>query len=181
MSSISPQIKLSPTKLKEKNSIRILGIDPGYGRMGYGIIEDKNGKLQAIDYGCVETLKSDDRASRLCELRDKCSRLIADAKPDIAGIETLFFSKNVKTALAVGEARGVLLLTLADHALPISELSPQEVKMAVTGYGKAEKGQVQKMVAKILGLSKIPKPDDAADALALAIAVAQMRKFLMKM
>ena len=170
-----------PAHLGERSVARILGLDPGYGRLGYGCIEETKGKLHAVEFGCIETPKGEDHAMRLREVHEQLGDLLQRLKPSVVGVESLFFSKNVKTALAVGEARGVILLTLAQHNLSVAELSPQEVKMAVTGYGKAEKRQVQQMVMKILGLAKPPQPDDAADALALAIALSAMQKFLSKM
>ncbi|MBI4133118.1 crossover junction endodeoxyribonuclease RuvC [Candidatus Uhrbacteria bacterium] len=161
--------------------MRVLGIDPGFGRMGYGIIEEHRGGLRVLDYGCFETKPTERAGGRLRAIRDALAGLLASWKPTLAATESLFFSKNVKTALQVGEARGVILLTVAECALPLIELSPQEVKLAVTGYGNAEKSQVQRMVQRILGLPKPPKPDDAADGLALAIAAAQMRKFLRRL
>lgn len=158
--------------------VRVLGIDPGYGRLGYGVVEERRGTLRVIDYGCFETPKTETVALRLVAVKRELERLISSWKPALVATESLFFSKNVKTALQVGEARGVILVTCAEQGLPTIELSPQEVKQAVTGYGNAEKLQVQKMVQLILKLPKLPKPDDAADALALAIAAAQMRKFL---
>lgn len=176
-----PKTKTQPQQKTKSEPVRVLGIDPGFGRMGYGLIEERGGKLQALDYGCLETKKRETIAARLLELKEMLDGLLRHARPTVVAIETLFFSKNVKTALQVGEARGVILYTLADQGLPIFELSPQEVKQAVTGYGNAEKGQVGRMVQKILGLEMPPKPDDAADALALAIAAANMRRFLTKL
>ncbi|MDP2933955.1 MAG: crossover junction endodeoxyribonuclease RuvC [bacterium] len=181
MVQISSKTKSQTLKKARTESVRVLGIDPGFGRMGFGVIEETRGDLRVIDYGCLETQKTETIAQRLLELKKFIDQLVCDARPVVVAVESLFFSKNVKTALAVGEARGVILFALAEHGLPVFELSPQEVKLAVTGYGNAEKGQVQRMVQKILGLAKIPKPDDAADALALAIAAAQMRRFLNKL
>lgn len=178
-----PSPKTKPKK-KEKTVnevVRVLGIDPGFGRMGYGVIEEKRGQIKAIDYGCLETKKTETIAARLVELKITVDQLIREHQPGVVAVESLFFSKNVKTALQVGEARGVILFSIADQGLPIFEISPQEVKQAVTGYGNAEKIQVQKMVQKLLGLPKIPKPDDAADALAIAIAAAHARRFLTKL
>lgn len=173
-------IKIKPQNLRTitREKTRVLGIDPGYGRMGYGVIEEYGGALRVLDYGCFETEKAEAHAPRLLAVKQRLEKLITNWKPDLIATESLFFSKNVKTALAVGEARGVVLLTAAEHNLSLLELSPQEVKQAVTGYGNAEKQQVQKMVQMILHLPQPPKPDDAADALALAIAAAHMRKFL---
>lgn len=173
--------KTKPQKVKKKKKTektRILGIDPGYGRMGYGVIEEARGELKVIDFGCLETPKFERSELRLFEIKRFLEKLFKEHKPDLVATENLFFSKNIKTALRVGEARGVILLSVAEVDLPLFELSPQEVKQAVTGYGKATKDQVQKMVQKILDLKKMPKPDDAADALAIAITASQMRRFL---
>lgn len=139
--------------------MKILGIDPGYTLVGYGVIEDG----RALDFGCLEP------ENDLSDLHQQIEILISKHKPDALAIEKLFFSKNTKTALRVGEGRGVVLLAAAQNHLPIAEYSPMDVKIAVTGYGQAEKGQVQQMVKTLLKLEKIPKPDDAADALAVAI------------
>ncbi|MBI4280916.1 crossover junction endodeoxyribonuclease RuvC [Candidatus Uhrbacteria bacterium] len=157
---------------------RILGLDPGYGRLGYGLIEEEKGVLRPVSYGCFETAAREDRGYRLQILRSNLLALLKRHRPAVAGVEQLFFSKNVKTALGVGEARGVILLTLAEERIPVFEVSPQQVKLAVTGYGKAGKRQMQTMVAKLLGLVSPPKPDDAADALAVAMAVSQTHRTL---
>ncbi len=170
--------KIQSAKVTTVKSVRVLGIDPGFGRMGYGIVEEKRGKLCVVTYGCFESTKNETHGLRLLEIKEFLEKLYAEYKPVAAATETLFFSKNVKTALKVGEARGVILLTIAETGLSLFELSPQEVKQAVTGYGNAEKGQVARMVKQLLGLKEVPRPDDAADALAIAIAAAQMRKFL---
>ncbi len=181
MSKLEAKTKHHKQKEVTHEKIRALGIDPGFGRLGYGIVEESRSGLRVIDYGCFETRASERAGARLLAIRNRLNELIASWKPTLVATESLFFSKNVKTALAVGEARGVILLTVAEHGLPLFELSPQEVKIAVTGYGKAEKVQVQRMVTRILGLPKPPKPDDAADGLALALAALQMRRFLNKL
>jgi len=147
--------------------MRILGIDPGYTRVGYGVVEDD----QALDYGCLNP-KND-----LAILHRQILDLIKRHKPQALAIEKLFFSQNTKTAMRVGEARGVVLLAAAQAKLEIAEYSPMEVKIAVTGYGKAEKKQVQQMVKTLLKLDEIPRPDDTADALAVAICHMQSYKF----
>ena len=154
--------------------LKILGIDPGIARMGWGVVEEINQKPRAIDYGCFETSKSMDHAERLAAVQQEFTRLIKTHKPDKIAVEKLFFSKNVKTALTVGEARGVILMTCATQKVPIVEISPKEVKQALTGYGGADKQQMQKMIQLILKLKTIPKPDDAADALAIALAGARL-------
>lgn len=155
-------------------NITILGIDPGIARMGWGVVEELKGKPRAIGYGCFETTKDMGHEERLEAVHKELAQLIKKYKPDRAAVEKLFFSKNVKTALAVGEARGVILMTCAALKVPTVEISPKAVKQALTGYGGADKQQMQKMVQLMLGLKEIPKPDDAADALAIAIAGARL-------
>ena len=150
-------------------SMIILGIDPGFGRMGYGVLRVERGVERMVTCGVVETPKGD-LAPRLLAIRDGLRDLFATHHPDRVAIERLYFSKNVKTAIDVAQARGVIVLTCAEAGVPIVEPSPQDVKMAVTGYGAAEKPQVQEMVRVLLKLTAIPKPDDAADALAIAFA-----------
>lgn len=154
----------------------ILGIDPGIARLGWGIISDSNGKLLPIDFGCFETDKNESESQRLKKIDEFLVNLIASQKPDTLAIEELFFAQNSKTALTVGQARGVILLASAKSNLEIASYTPLEVKQALTGFGKAEKHQVQMMVQSILKLNKIPKPDDTADALAIAITHAFSRK-----
>ena len=153
----------------------VLGIDPGTAATGYGIVERDGSHLRLIDYGCVETLPTQTLPVRLLEIHVAVTELIVTHKPDQIGVERLFFNRNVMTAFAVGQARGVVLLAAAEHGLPVFEYGPHEVKVAVTGYGRADKGQVQRMVQMVLGMSKLPKPDDAADALAVAICLAHAR------
>ncbi len=152
----------------------ILGIDPGIARMGWGVVEDTKQNTRAIDYGCVETAKDTPHAERLLILHKALIKFLQKYKPERVAVEQLFFSKNVKTALQVGEARGVIMLTCEMERVPVVEISPKEVKVALTGYGQADKRQMQKMIQLILKLKTIPKPDDAADALAIAIAGARM-------
>jgi crossover junction endodeoxyribonuclease RuvC len=153
----------------------VLGIDPGTAATGYGIVEREGSHLRLIDYGCVETLPTQTLPVRLLQIHVAVTELIVTHKPDQIGVERLFFNRNVMTAFAVGQARGVVLLAAAEHGLPVFEYGPHEVKVAVTGYGRADKGQVQRMVQMVLGMSKLPKPDDAADALAVAICLAHAR------
>ncbi len=147
----------------------ILGIDPGIATVGYGVIQYENGRFRTIATGAIETPVGIDVENRLEIVYNDLCELIKMYSPTEMSIEELFFNTNQKTAIAVAEARGVILLAARKNNLNIAEYTPIQVKMAVTGYGRAEKKQVQEMVKIILGLPKIPKPDDAADALALAI------------
>ncbi|WP_026370154.1 crossover junction endodeoxyribonuclease RuvC [Kallotenue papyrolyticum] len=150
--------------------MRTLGIDPGTASMGWGVVEDDGqGGLRALGYGVLSTPKHLALPQRLQVLHRGLVALIEQFRPDTAGIEELFFGKNVNTALAVGHARGVALLALADASIPVQEYRPLAVKQAVVGYGHADKRQVQEMVRLTLGLEQLPRPDDAADALAIAI------------
>ena len=156
----------------------VLGIDPGTAATGYGVVERVGAKLRALDYGCLETLPTQELPARLLEIHRAVTELILTHKPVQMGVERLFFNKNVQTAFAVGQARGVVLLAAAEHGLPVFEYGPHEVKLAVTGYGRADKRQVQLMVQAVLGMAVLPRPDDAADALAVAICVAHARQGL---
>lgn len=147
----------------------ILGIDPGIADTGYGIVKEQSGKLTCLAYGTIKTAAGNKLPDRLACLYHELNDIIRRYEPQMAAVEQLFFNKNVRTALIVGQARGVALLALTENNLPILELTPSQVKQAVSSYGKATKTQVQKMVQLILGLEKLPKPDDAADALAAAI------------
>jgi len=148
---------------------KILGIDPGFGRVGWGVIEKKNGEWFAVDWGCLETSSKKDFIERLKEIHSAIGALIKKYQPEKIGVEDLFFAKNVKTAMKVGEARGVILLTCVQAGVPVSEFTPLQIKQTVTGYGRAEKGQMQKMVQLLLKIKKKITPDDAADALAAAL------------
>lgn len=148
----------------------VMGIDPGTALTGYGFIEiSDRGQLKAIDYGVISTTANEKMENRLLQLYEGLTQKILLYKPDQGAVEKLFFHTNVTTAISVGQARGVILLCLAKAGLEIAEFTPMEVKQAVVGYGGAEKKQVQLMVKAILNLESIPKPDDAADALAIAI------------
>ena len=149
----------------------ILGIDPGSARTGYGVIEKgPRSKLTCITYGCITTPQTKSSSERLLILEKELAAVLKHYPPAVAGVETLFFFKNLKTVMAVSAARGVILLTVARQKIPIYEFSPLQVKMTIAGYGRAEKKQIQSMVKEILNLPEIPKPDDAADGLAIAIA-----------
>ena len=152
----------------------ILGIDPGYGRMGYGVIHVDGPESTIVEAGCVETDSDMKFEQRLSELFTSLSTILQTHQPTLAGVEELFFSKNVKTAMRVAHARGVILLACEQYGVPIWSVSPGTVKQSVAGYGNANKQQVQLMTKTLLGLSDIPKPDDAADALAIAIAVSHI-------
>lgn len=154
----------------------ILGIDPGTATLGYGIIERTRTRLRAIDYGVVETPSSMPLPERLASIHVAVWDLIELHVPEIVAVERLFFTKNVQTAFAVGQARGVVLLAAAQHGLCVREATPNEVKVAVAGHGSAAKDQVQRMTQAVLGLSEIPEPDDAADALAIAVTIANRER-----
>ena len=149
--------------------MRILGVDPGYAIVGWGILEYENAKFSIVDFGAIITDKDTPFPKRLVEIYEDMDFVIKKYKPEALSMEKLFFQTNVKTAIDVAQARGVLLLCAENNKLPVYEYTPLQVKQAVTGYGKAEKKQVMQMTKKILGLSKVPKPDDTADALAMAI------------
>jgi len=151
--------------------MRILGIDPGLAITGWSIIDfDENGVPNAIDYGAIFTEKDLSVSQRLKEIYTDMRKILVKYKPDICGIETLLFYNNAKTAIVVGEARGVILLVIEESNLPIHEFTPLQVKSSVSGYGKADKKQVQENVKILCKLEEIPKPDDVADAIAIAIA-----------
>lgn len=153
--------------------MRILGIDPGYAIVGYGIVEARQGVYKPLEYGAITTEAGVDFPLRLREIYEGMGEILAQWKPAAVSVEKLFFTNNKTTGIAVAEARGVVLLALAQAGVPLFEYTPMQVKQAVTGYGKALKPQVQEMTRRLLKLSEIPKPDDAADALALAICHGQ--------
>ena len=152
--------------------MKVLGIDPGTAALGYGIVEQTGGRLREIDHGCLTTSPDLPLPERLLAIHALVDELIALHEPDLMGVERLFFSRNVQTAMGVGQARGVILLAAAQHGTPVREATPNEVKSAIAGYGAADKEQVQRMVQLVLGMSELPRPDDAADALAIAAWVA---------
>lgn len=155
----------------------IIGIDPGTAITGYGVIEINNNKIRPINYGCVLTDKKSSTAERLKILDKEVSRIIKKYKPEKIAVEDIFFFKNLKTAVKVSQARGVILAVAARLKVPvIEEYTPLQIKQAVSSYGRADKKQVQKMVKIILNLKEIPKPDDAADGLATAICCAHNNK-----
>ena len=149
--------------------MRVLGIDPGYGIIGFSIIDKKRIGNEVVDYGVITTPKDMVFGARLQVIYESMSKLIDNYKPDEVAIEKLYFNKNITTGIPVAEARGVILLSIVMKNIPIFEYTPQEIKMALTGLGKADKSQVQFMVKTLLHLTKIPRPDDAADAVAVAL------------
>src|SRR5918993_1010116 len=153
-----------------------IGFDPGTARLGYGVIESEPDP-QAIDFGVIVTNPSEPMAQRLLVIHSAVGELIDRHRPDAVAVERLFFAQNVTTAMTVGQARGVILLAAAQRGLPVAEYAPSEVKQAVVGYGKADKHQIQEMVRIMLGLETVPRPDDAADALAIAICHVQFAPF----
>lgn len=157
--------------------MRILGLDPGTATTGYGVIDVHEGVLTAVAYGTITTRAKTPMPHRLQTIERELKQLLQKYQPDSAGIEEVFFGRNVTTAITVGQARGVLILTLANAGIPISEYSPPKIKDAVTGYGKADKQQVQLMVRNLLDLEETPRPDDAADGLAVAITHYHYQRF----
>ena len=149
--------------------MRIIGIDPGTGILGFGVIDVRANTLTVVDAGVITTPAHTPLDERLEEIFDGLSGIVAETKPDVMSIEKLFFARNVTTAISVAHARGVAMLVGRKAKLPIAEYTPLQIKQTVTGYGKADKKQMQEMVRLQLGLKEMPKPDDAADALAAAI------------
>ena len=153
--------------------MRILGIDPGVATIGFGLVEADRGRQQLLRYGVITTPPGIPLSSRLWQISEDMSSLLTQLKPDEAAMEELFFSKNITTGIAVAHGRGVLLLELEKAGIPVYEYTPMQVKQAVAGYGKAEKRQVMLMTQRLLKMKEIPRPDDAADALALALCHAR--------
>lgn len=154
----------------------ILGIDPGIATMGYGVLISEKGKISVLDYGVVITPKDENTPVRLALLEKGLNSIIEKYKPDEIAIEELFFNKNVKTAIVVAQARGAILLTCIKNCGRLYEYTPLQIKQGLTGYGRADKNQIQQMVKILLNLKNIPKPDDAADALAVALCHAHTNK-----
>lgn len=155
----------------------ILGIDPGIAIMGYGVVEFDGNKVKVIENGVVTTSSKSKTPQRLKVLYDNLNDIIKEFKPDEFAIEELFFNQNVKTAITVGHARGIQILCAEENALPIYEYTPLQIKQSITGYGRASKSQMQKTVTTLLNLKQIPKPDDAADALSVALCHALSQKY----
>lgn len=149
--------------------MRIIGLDPGTARLGWGVIDARDNVETAVAYGCLETAKSGEPGARLAQLADELDDLLREFKPDYAAVEQLFFTKNQTTAMAVAAARGVILLGLHRAGIKSVDVGPSQVKSSLTGNGRADKSQMQAMVVRLLDLEAVPKPDDAADGLALAL------------
>ncbi|MBQ2713691.1 MAG: crossover junction endodeoxyribonuclease RuvC [Clostridia bacterium] len=158
--------------------MRILGIDPGYGIIGFGVIESEFGKIRVVDYGAVTTPKEMSLPERLMIIQESFEKILEEYKPDEIAIEELFFFRNLTTVIPVAEARGVILTTCYKKCKNLFEYTPLQIKQALTGNGRAEKQQVQFMVKNVLGLGAVPKPDDTADALAVAICHSQINSAL---
>lgn len=158
-------------------NLKILGIDPGTAIVGWGSLEIRDCKLKIINYGVIRTSQKNSDAERLFLIKKELTEIIKKEKPDKIAVEQIFFFKNAKTVISVAQARGVILVTGLELKIPVEEYTPLQVKQAVTGYGRADKSQIQKMVKMILGLKEIPQPDDAADAVAIAICAANNKKF----
>ena len=156
--------------------MRIIGIDPGTGILGFGVIEVVKGKMKLVDAGVITTPAHTPHEERLEDIFDSLTAIICETKPDVMSIEKLFFSQNVTTAMTVSQARGVAILAGRKGGMPVAEYTPLQIKQTVTGYGKADKKQVQEMVRMQLGLAEVPKPDDCADALAAAITHSLMTR-----
>ena len=161
---------------ERKTGRLILGIDPGTAIMGYGLIEQQANRLRAVAYACWRTPGGMELSQRLLRLYESLHGLLQEYRPDVVAVEELFFNRNTTTALSVGHARGIVLLAAAQQEIPVCEYTPLQVKQAVTGYGKADKQQMQQMVRALLALPEIPRPDDTADALAVAICHAHSHK-----
>lgn len=159
--------------------VRVIGVDPGMGTLGWAIIDrPATGDFSAVDYGAIITPTGVPLPDRLCQIYDALTDVLRRLQPERATVEKLFFGRNITTAVQVGQARGVVLLSLAQQGIPVLELTPAEVKQSVTGYGRADKQQVGRMVQQLLHLSAMPRPDDVADALAVAISGADHLRFL---
>lgn len=154
----------------------ILGIDPGTATTGYGLINFDKKNIEYLDCGCIITQKETPPEQRLKEIYNQLNKLIKENKPDVLSVEKLFFFKNLKTAIPVSQAKGIILLAAAKKKIPVYEFTPLQVKMNIVGYGRAQKQQVQKMIKVLLKLKEIPRPDDAADALGLAVSCAYLLK-----
>ncbi len=157
--------------------IIILGIDPGFAITGYGLIKFYKKEISLIDCGAITSSAKEPHGQRLNKINQELDKIIKKYKPDIVGVEKLFFAKNAKTAIKVGEARGVIMQTAWQNHQPIREFTPLQIKQAITGYGRASKAQIQIMVKQQLNLETTPKPDDVADALAIAICCVYTKKY----
>lgn len=149
---------------------RILGIDPGSGKLGHGLIEFIDGQAHLISYGCIETTKNSPEPQKLSHIYEELTKLVAEIKPDLITVEMLFFARNVTTAFSVGQARGVILLVAEQAGIEITEIAPLRLKKVLLGNGTAKKKDVQNFIKEYFGMEKVPKPDDAADAIAIALS-----------
>lgn len=147
----------------------VIGIDPGVARLGYGVIKEDKGVIRPLCYGCIRTRAGKRQAERLFAIYTEITALFAKYPPDFLAIEKLFFTKNVTSAMSVSEVRGVILLAAEQHNIPVEEYTPNQIKQAITGSGRADKVQMQEMIKRLLHLDEIPKPDDAADGLSIAL------------
>jgi crossover junction endodeoxyribonuclease RuvC len=163
-------------KLMKTDCLRVLGLDPGTATTGWAVLEEVAGEIKPLTFGHISTAKDKSEEARLCEIAKDLQKIISTYRPQEAAVEKLFFFKNQKTIIQVGQARGALLLTLAQKGVSIFGYTPLQVKQALTGYGRAEKKQIQEMVKNILHLKSIPKPDDTADAIAIALCHLHSRK-----
>lgn len=157
------------------SSRTVLGVDPGIARVGYGIVRSQGNQLDLLDYGVIETPKHEAVGQRLQTIHQRLRSLIDQHSPDALVLEQLFFTKNISTGIVVGEARGIALLAAAEKEVTVIEVTPTSVKQALTGYGRADKRQVQRMIQVLFRLAHPPKPDDAADAIALALCGSNQR------
>jgi len=155
----------------------ILGVDPGYGITGFGVIACRRSAPVCLNYGVIRTSSKKDFANRIKELHTDLQKIIKKYRPSLVSVEKLFFFKNLKTAIDVAQARGVIVLTCVQNNIPLIEYTPLQVKQSICGYGRAEKLQVQKMVKMVLGLPQLPAPDDSADALAIALCAMNKNRF----
>ena len=160
--------------MNRSRAVRIIGVDPGLASTGWGVVESSRGKLRYIAHGCIETSSEQPRGERLEFIHKSFLDVLKTHKPQQAAMENLFFGRNVSSAMSVAEARGVLLLALTAQGIPVEELTPNAIKKAVVGVTRADKKQIQKMIALILGLSELPKPAHAADALGAAVCMAHL-------
>ena len=164
--------------MKAIKGITVVGIDPGLERVGYGVlVRGDPGDTTTVTYGCIKTTSGRQRPERIREIYDAVSSVLDEHRPDWVAIEQVFFTRNITSAIAVSEARGVILLAAEQRGIPIAEYTPNQIKQAVTGSGRAGKHQVQEMMLRLLRLDEIPRPDDAADALAIALCHMNMQRF----
>lgn len=155
----------------------IMGIDPGIERLGYAFIDISSNSMKPLSYGLISTSPGEKKEIRFVQIYNDLNSLIDRIKPDYASVETLIFAKNVKTAMIISEVRGIITLVLAQRGVPVTEFTPLEIKMSITGYGRSSKNQIQDAVRLILSLSEIPKPDDISDAIAIALCCGNRVKY----